>query len=283
MDNICVEQDAVNRAAHAGVRAPRLSRIETMNDEYQHPAFPAPPHPDMVLWRYLDFEKFDWLVNNRRLFMPAAQFLGDPLEGTVPAGNLEWWRTLAKNATSEEQRRTINKNQERLSAFARAFHPHYYVSCWHMNALESKKMWRCYTRASESVAISTSYRALRTSLPAYVEIGMVRYIDYSNERLPSLNMFEYITHKNISYCYEREVRAVALLPANEDLVASRIQENLFESETKKGFLVFAPPIDIARLVHSVVLHPESTSEFAETIRAVCENVGLPEPIPSAFF
>lgn len=253
-----------------------------MNEEYQHPAFPAPPHPDVVLWRYLDFDKFDWLVNNRRLFMPAAQCLGDPLEGTVPAGDLEWWRTLAENATSEEQCQTIKKNRERLSAFARAFRPHYYVSCWHMNALESTKMWRCYTRSSEAVAVTTSYRALRTSLPAYVEVGMVRYIDYSNERLPSLNMFEYITHKHINYCFEREVRAVALPPATGGRGAAHFQDNLFKSETKKAFLVFAPAIDIARLAHSVVLHPESTSGFNETIRAACENAGLPEPIPSAF-
>ncbi len=253
-----------------------------MNDEYRHPAFPPPPHPDVVLWRYLDCEKFDWLVNNRRLFMPAAQFLGDPLEGTAPAGDLEWWRTLAETATSEEQRQTIENNRERLSAFARAFRPHYYVSCWHMNALESTKMWQCYTKTSEAVAVTTSYRALRTSLPAYVEIGMVRYIDYANERLPSLNMFEYITHKNITYCFEREVRAVALRPATEGLGASHFRDNHFESETKKGFLVLAPEVDIASLIHVVVLHPESTPEFAETIRSACENANLPKPIPSAF-
>lgn len=214
--------------------------------------------------------------------MPAANCLGDPLEGTSPAGDLDWWRTLGETATSEEQRQTIEKNRERLSAFAKVFRPHYYVSCWHMNALESTKMWRCYTKTSEAVAVTTSYRALRTSLPAYVEIGVVRYIDYANERLPSLNMFEYITHKNIHYCFEREVRAVALPPATEGLGASHFRDNHFESETKKGFLVLAPEVDIASLIHVVVLHPESTSEFAETIRSACEDAYLPKPIPSAF-
>lgn len=214
--------------------------------------------------------------------MPSAKFLGAPLEGTAPVGDLEWWCAQAKSATPDEQCQTIEKNRERLSAFANAFRPHYYVSCWHMNALENTKMWQCYTKTSEAVAVTTSYQALRASLPAYVEIGMVRYIDYTNERLPSLNMFEYITHKNINFCFEREVRAVTLPPAAEGLGTSNFRDNHFESETHNGFLVFAPEIDISSLIHSVVLHPESPSEFTERIHSACENAGLPKPIRSAF-
>jgi hypothetical protein len=110
----------------------------------------------------------------------------------------------------------------------------------------------------------------------------VRYIDYATERLPSLNMFEYITHKNIDYYFEREVRAVALPPATEGLGRSHFQDNLFESKTKKGFLVFAPEIDISRLLYGVVLHPKSTPEFAATVIAACKREDLPIPIASAF-
>jgi len=253
-----------------------------MSDEYQHPAFPPPPHPDVVLWRYLDFEKFEWLVSCRRLFMPSAQFLGDPLEGTSPIGHLEWWRSLAEGAASEEQRRIIEQNEEKISTFAKAFRPHYYVSCWHMNAVESAKMWRCYTKTPEAVAVATTYRTLRASLPAYVEIGMVRYIDYSSERLPSLNLFEYVTHKNINFCFEREVRAVALPPAIEGLGAAHFQASHFESETQKGFQIFAPEVDVGNIIHRVVLHPESSPEFAEKISSTCKGAELPSPSPSEF-
>ncbi len=214
--------------------------------------------------------------------MPSAQFLGDPLEGIAPTGHLEWWESQSKNATSETQRQNIEKNREILSTFAKAFRPHYYVSCWHMNALESAKMWRCYTHNREAVTIATSFRALRACLPVYVEIGMIRYIDYTNERLPSLNMFEYITHKNINYCFEREVRAVAFPPATEGVGGAHFRDNLFESEKQNGFLVFAPEVDIVNLIHRVVLHPESPPEFAEAIHSVCADVGLPEPSRSAF-
>jgi hypothetical protein len=253
-----------------------------MTEQYKHPAFPTPPNQEAVLWRYLDFEKFEWFVSNRRLFMPSAQFLGDPLEGTTPAGQLDWWHSLLDGAASEEQRRIIEQNKEKVSAFAQAFRPHYYVSCWHMNTIESTKMWRSYTKTSDAVAVVTTYQELRASLPAYVEIGMVRYIDYANERLPSLNMFEHITHKNINFCFECEVRAVALPPATEGLGAAHFKDNQFESESQKGFLVFAPDVDVAGLTHRVVLHPESSSEFTHRVRSICEGAGLPTPIPSAF-
>lgn len=253
-----------------------------MTEQYQHPAFPLPPHPDVVLWRYLDFEKFEWFVSNRRLFMPSAKFLGDSLEGTAPAGHTEWWRSLVEGAASDEKRRINEQNKEKLSAFAMAFLPHYYVSCWHMNALESTKMWHCYTKTSNAVAVATTYRVLRASLPEYVEIGMVRYIDYGSERLPSLNLFEYITHKDVNFCFEHEVRAVARPPATEGLGAVHFQDSHFESETQKGFFVFAPEVDVAGLIHQIVLHPESSSEFTERIRSICESAGLPTPVPSAF-
>ncbi len=253
-----------------------------MSNEYQHPAFPPPPHQDVILWRYMDFNKFNWLVMNQRLFMPSAQFLGDPLEGTAPTGDFEWWRELAENADSEVKREIIQNNHKKITLFVEAFRPHYYVSCWHMNSIESSKMWRVYTKSSEAVAITTTYRALREALPEYVEIGMVRYIDYANERLPSLNMFEYITHKNISFCFEHELRAVAIPPAIKELGAGHFKEHHFESETRKGFLVYSPSVDLTKLVQSVVLHPDISGELTDTVSSICKKFGLPKPSQSSF-
>jgi hypothetical protein len=90
-------------------------------ETYQHPAFPQPDDPQAVLWRYLDFEKFAWFVTERRLFMPAAERLGDPFEGSTPQGELDWWRDLVAQTDSEEHRRAIEANRTRLSQFAKRF------------------------------------------------------------------------------------------------------------------------------------------------------------------
>jgi len=248
---------------------------------YAHPAFPPPKHPDVTLWRYLDIHKFDWLVAHRRLFMPAADLLGEPLEGTAPDGHLKSWRAEAEKADTATQRKIIEANQKLLSRFANNFRSNYFVSCWHMSECESDDMWRCYTTTPEAVVVKTTFRALRASLPEYVEIGMVRYLDYASARLPSMNMFEYITHKNINFSFEKEVRAVAFPPATEGLGSARFQGDLFASEAHKGRLVFAPVVDISVLIHGVVLHPASTPQFVARVCSTCEIATLPKPVASA--
>jgi hypothetical protein len=146
-----------------------------------------------------------------------------------------------------------------------------------MNEYENHAMWACYTRQSEAVAIRTTYAALRASLPHYVEMGMVRYIDYANERLPTMNMFEYIMHKDSYYSFEREVRAVALPPAVDELGGAHFSENHFESESMPGFLVYAPTVDLAQLIHGVVLHPDASQAFEAKVTDLCAENGLPLP------
>lgn len=72
-----------------------------------HPAFPQPRDPEStILWRYMDVDKFKWLVSEGRLFMPAAELLGDPFEGTTPQAELQWCDEAAK-AASEEHRNIL--------------------------------------------------------------------------------------------------------------------------------------------------------------------------------
>lgn len=247
-------------------------------ERLSHPAFPQPGDPSVTLWRYMDIHKFQWLVVCQRLLMARADRLGDQLEGTRPRGDLDWWLREAANADSDQRRSIIEHNRQFLSRMARAFREQYYVSCWHMNEFENRAMWACYTPGTtEAVAIRTSYEALRACLPACVNMGMVRYIDYSNERLPTMNMFEYIMHKDSYYSYEREVRAVAFPPVVDEIGGADFHASHFESESEAGFLVYAPPVELGRLIHGVVLHPDATASFETTMIDLCAKNDLPRP------
>ena len=138
-------------------------------------------------------------------------------------------------------------------------------------------MWECYTRTSEAVAVRTTYSALKECLPEYVDIGVVRYIDYANQSLPSMNMFEYIMHKDSYFEFEREVRAVAAPPAVPELGLTNFCDNLFESEMDASIRVYAPTIDLTKLVHGVVLHPAAVSDFRIRVAQLCSSNGLPTP------
>jgi hypothetical protein len=94
---------------------------------------------------------------------------------------------------------------------AQQFRTNYYVGRRRVNRHENQAMWGCYTKKPDPVVIKTTYSILRDLLPEYVDMGIVRYIDYAAERLSTMNMLEYITHKDTYYSFEQEVRAVAFL------------------------------------------------------------------------
>lgn len=248
-----------------------------MIEQVNHPAFPPPDSPDTYIWRYLTAGKFEWLVKESRLFMPNAAHLGDPLEGMQPSGDANWWQSLADRAKSESERCTIEHNRQLITRFAAAFRTRYYVSCWHINESINYSMWKRYAPTIESVAVRTKVAKLRAALPAYIDIGIVRYIDYAFDRLPTLNMLEYITHKNKCYKCEQELRAIAMHPVLEGLGQKHFRNHHFEKEQDASFRVFAPPINIADFLEEVFIHPDATQSFAEQVKSQCKATLLPAP------
>lgn len=210
--------------------------------------------------------------------MPSAAHLGgDPLEGMQPAGDAGWWQSLADRAGSEDERRTIEHNRELISRFAAAFRTRYYVSCWHINEAVNPAMWKLYATATESVVVRTTVAKLRAALPAYIDIGMVRYIDYTVDRLPTLNMLEYITHKNKCFEHEQELRAVAIHPLVEGLDQQHFRTHHFESEHDPSFRVFAPPVNLVNLLEEVSPHPDAPQLYIEQVKSLCNAFALPSP------
>jgi hypothetical protein len=240
---------------------------------YLHPAFPRPDDA-AVLWRYMPFWKFERLVTDGRLLFPCADQFTDKREGTAPQGQTTWWEQLIAQAATEDQRQIVVENRDKIAGFASAFRSNYYVSCWHMSPCETPDMWQHYASAPDSIAIRTDFASLRALLMDYVEIGVVRYIDYAADRLPSMNMFEYIMHKDIEMRFEREVRAVAFPPATAELGLTHFRENWFEGEANPRFRAFAPTGDLKSLIHSLALHPEAPTASAQCLQALCARAEL---------
>jgi hypothetical protein len=245
-----------------------------------HPSFPQPDDHLKVIWRYMDSDKFEWLLEHGRLFMPTADNLGDPREGSTPPGEIEWWEQEYKDAVTEEQSENIAHNRRLIAYFAQHLRARYYISCWHMNSHENYSMWRCYTKTKRAVAIRTTYAALCNSLPNRLLIGMIRYIDYSTDRLPWGNMFEYIMHKDVTFRYEAEVRAVVTLPPNDELGLKEFLEDHFALTANTSFRFYAPKVDVTKLIDGIVLHPEASKGYATKVRKLCVARGLPSPTPS---
>lgn len=252
-----------------------------MADINPHPSFPQPSDPDARLWRYMDVEKFEWLLASGRLYVPRADQLGDVLEGTTPGGEIAHWRHLYETATSDEQRATIAHNRSFLAEMSAKLRTWYFVSCWHMNDHENNVMWGSYTSSPNSVAIRTTYSTMQDALPPYVFAGEVRYIDYDSSRFgtgPELaNMFEWIMHKELCFAGEREVRFVVVPPYGRDEWMTDFASSHFPKKDAPDVAYFAPPVDFKRVVLEIVLHPDATPEFVDRMNALASAHGLPQP------
>jgi hypothetical protein len=143
-------------------------------------------------------------------------------------------------------------------------------------------MWKLYADSSDSVAVRTTYAKLRSALPAYVELGLVRYVDYAVDRLPTLNMLEYITHKSKVFEREQELRAVAMHPVVEGFDQQHFRTNHFEAEDNPEFRVFAPPVELSEIIESTFVHPEASEPFFQEVRSLYADHGLPIPERAAW-
>jgi hypothetical protein len=244
-----------------------------------HPAFLQPADLETPLWRYMDWSKFEWLAVSGRLYMSPLKGFKDQLEGTSPAAHGMWWTEQA-SAAADDKRSIVASNREKMAQFVRDFREGYYVSCWRMDADERASCWKEYASGPDSVVIRTTYSALRRCVPAFVYMGVVRYIDYSRDHLPDggiSNLFHYVMHKDVEYRREQEVRTVAQAPAVPELGLDDFNASLFVSERDPTFQIFAPPIALKDLIHEVIVHPGASAAFMLRVARLCEEHGLPMP------
>lgn len=142
------------------------------------------PADDTPLWRYMDFTKFVSILDRRAVFFSALPTLGDPYEGFLTRPRLEQrrveWDGVA-DAFPHGRRETISKMLEDHDNKVRQW---VFVSCWHMNAIESSAMWSQYLRTGEGVAIRTTFSRFKESFastPREVMGSVVDYLGYEKD------------------------------------------------------------------------------------------------------
>jgi hypothetical protein len=226
----------------------------------QHPVFkPAPA--DGRVWRYLDLAKLVSLISRRALYFPLASTLDDPYEGVLP-------RLLETMLPRDVI--PVFKTSPVTS----------FVSCWHLNSLESAAMWQIYSKFNEGVAIQSTFSRLTASFTGFAQVpkglsrptaihaGMVYYIDYDREVFQDkhrwLNGLAPLMHKRRSFAYESEVRAVCTIANN---VPSRNEL----TPKCRGIHV---DCDLGQLVEAVYVAPLAPTFFRECVEAVVRQFDL---------
>jgi hypothetical protein len=223
------------------------------------------PEDDSVIWRFLDLAKFISLLKDSALYMTRADKFEDRFEGAVCAeadsdkydeALSDYYSNCQEGYPVSEQ---LIQNEHKANQLIRR---NSFLSCWFEGTYESIAMWRLYASGKEAkgVAIKTTVGQLKKAIEGNVEIGRIKYIDYSKE-WPNTN--EALWRKRLSFEYEREVRV-------------RVMNKGGLSPTPPNFLML--PVNLNELIEAVYVSPMSESWFKDVVADVMRRYGVDKEV-----
>ncbi|MFI0490422.1 hypothetical protein [Flavobacterium sp.] len=214
-----------------------------------NPNIKLPEDPNTIVWKYLDLSKFLDLLMSQKLFMSRSDKFEDQYEGTF------------SEPTYEEIKKLSVNNPDFLN-FYKTHREKVAISSWHINEYESFAMWQIFTQNSEGLAIQSTIGRLEKALLPEKKfeqyIGEVNYIDYKKEYIPFDDLFFPFLFKRKSFQYEREVRIIS------DISANNIKIN-------DGMKI---DVDICQLIEKIYIHPKSENWYKNLVIELVSKLGF---------
>lgn len=249
----------------------------------EHPEFQSPEDSNARIWRYMDLAKFISLIDRSALFFVRVDKLEkeDPFEGFYTNLNVVADKFMefdvGENAPSKEViQQHIQLNHARRE-HAKADRAKTFICSWHAQDHESAAMWKLYVKSDEGIAIESSYVNLIESLRDYqefeVNVGMVKYIDYSRELISLGNGLAPFMHKRKSFEHERELRALIWTPQHGKNTIGVHPINKYE-----GLDGLHVPVKLETLISRIRVAPTAQPWIYELIQAVVKKYDLEIPV-----
>lgn len=220
----------------------------------------------------MSFARFVWLLEKRALYFRRSDLFDDPYEGyyTEPMISQEYidLRVAAiRQKIPELDPVTFREHYLASLQWMKDHRKDFFINCWHLNELESSAMWRIYAPVNEAVCIRSTYCNLSNALPTWVDVGLVRYLDYKRDFIDDGNIYHAVMSKRASFAHENEVRAVLWRQASD----VRDNPEVRFSGDDQGLVVGVEPTE---LISEVYLSPSSTLDFREAVEGVSKRFGL---------
>jgi hypothetical protein len=153
------------------------------------------------------------------------------------------------------------------------------VNCWHLNPYESAAMWKLYIYAHQGIAIRSSASKLIASFPddknVLIHVGLVNYIDFDTESIPSGNYLSPLLYKRKGFEHERELRAIACkaeITETENQGSIKVLNEPFKAPGE------GVPVDLSALIVAIHLAPGSPPWMNDLVASVAERYGLSVPV-----
>jgi len=227
-----------------------------------------PQNRSAKIWRYMNVEKYLYLLNYSRLFFVRSDKLDDAFEGSWTKLDIENRKKHSMSLPNSVK----DKSDEDFSKILMNMKKKTFISCWNAQDAESLSLWKIYGEVGKSIAIQSTYERLHNSVTEQVTLGLVEYIDYeigsffSDERRAASPFY----FKRMEFANECELRGTiqyhkfGVIDPNEEFY-----DNNFGVDH---------PVDLENLVEEVVVSPETPEWLLELLSSVTKKFGYSFPL-----
>lgn len=220
------------------------------------------------LWKYGDYHKFSQLFLEKTLYFRRADKLPDIFEGRFTAANQKRRSDMFGPAFED----LGLGNDASILDIQESHRVWTFLNCWHKNEKENPRMWREYTKTSESIVLITNLESLACATYGKCRGAEVHYVG-ENKPLPELHSLAALVHKRkVLYYFENEFRLLYEL---------RPEESIFSDREEDFFRLIS--MDSINFVHEVRFHPLATPEFKAKVRAEIIAAHLCIPVRDSAF
>lgn len=226
------------------------------------------PNPSQIIARYMGFEKFKKLVEDKYLWMAKAESFMDAYEGEIPPRFFINW-----DKENEESYKSIKECKRKVFSA--------YISCWFEFERESEPMWLAYGcqndenghRDNNGVCIISNVKKLMECTSSFdAVVHRVNYIDYEKVNKDMIvppfffsrgenGLFReriFYVYKKKEYEAEKEIRAIT-----------------YQNNKKMGLEVSINPNNF---INNIIINPHAKNEEKAYIRDYIINAGLKDKI-----
>lgn len=205
----------------------------------------------------MDFAKFIYLLENKKLFFARVDKFKDPFEGSWTKKSAGIRNQFTAGSSEEDRRLKIIELKERTILLKQ----HFAVNCWHANECESAAMWILYLKSKKGIVVQSTYKLLKSSFVGADDIflGKVTYLNYQTKTINFYDPIAPFMHKRISFKHEREIRALTTkLPLKGE------KKWDLSLETIKDGLPIS--VDLRTLIQKIYVAPNSSKRFLGMVR-----------------
>ena len=167
------------------------------------------PSEDKIIWRYMDFQKFEYLIQNSSLYFSRTDKFGEYEEGVLT----KFDKTFIKNLLKSEDSKNWRVNYQNHLQFYESFRSKTYISCWTDSQTENIHLWKNFSDLYEGVAIKTTVGKLKSELDKSTPedncfLSKIKYIDPISDTITYFNTITIFSTKILEYKNENEIRAI---------------------------------------------------------------------------